>query len=150
MIMQLYCMINEKNKADMELIATNLEEIRGCSDSKRKAELYEQYLIYTGHTYRDESKEACPVQKISDMDPNSIRAVIDVLEDENREAMDRFDFIDYDIIESEYKNEKYKEDAKRHNHSRFSNNSASELQPKPGSGRSREGRHLWGESDLDL
>ncbi len=142
---------NKENKENMELIVKNLEEkIRGCSDSKRKEELYEQYLIYTGHTYRDESKEACPVQKISDMDPNSIRAVIDVLEDENREAMDRFDFIDYDIIESEYKNEKYKEDAKRHNHSRFSNNSASELQPKPGSGRSREGRHLWGESDLDL
>ena len=47
--MQLYCMINEKNKADMELIATNLEEIRGCSDSKgmkaKKRVLYKKYQL---------------------------------------------------------------------------------------------------------
>ena len=79
--------------------------MQNFNDGESEMDLYAQYLLFTGKAYKNEEGEACPVQEISDIDPNSIRAAIDEIEERYREKLGGFDYISYNILESEYMDE---------------------------------------------
>ena len=79
--------------------------MQNFNDGESEMDLYAQYLLFTGKAYKNEEGDACPVQEISDIDPNSIRAAIDEIEERYREKLGGFDYISYNILESEYMDE---------------------------------------------
>ncbi len=66
-----------------------------------KTDLYDQYLVFSGEAYQDEKGNLCPVQSLSDMDPNRIKLAIEDLQADYKDQIGEFNYFNCDIIRRE-------------------------------------------------
>lgn len=98
--------INEQDKGDIvDNIAARIEsKVTGgdLDDRVDETTLREMYLLFTTEAYENEDGGIGSAQTISDIDSNRMRIAIDQIENDYKEDMKGFDYISYNIIESEY------------------------------------------------